>query len=515
MKIKLNKHAGLFLLILLCSILIRFYELDAFGYSTDEPIIITTGIKHFLNNPYSASLFDMATPGGQWPIGLSVTLLSDRDFSIIRDYGIMDYASIDTNNYLLVGLETFARIPSAIAGVISGVLIYLIVKEMYGKKSALISYLLYSFNPIIIDYSRIALLEIFQIVYMLAAVYFFYLSLVRKEKNKHLILTGVFLGLTAAAKMNTLILIPLFVLFSIASQTSISKKKNQISLDLLGFAKNSLLIIVPSVLVFGLVFGFDFSVPLQIYEYYSMAGGTGVQFVLFNLLYDMIFFINPLFWVLLGISLYFIYKDRKSMKMNDLFALFLILIIFTSGFFEAHESIKRGIQYVLLLFIIGSRLFSENNKSSTSKKWLNYVPLIILITNLALVMYYFPNTGLAKSIICTSQECQDAHATRNYNSRLAGEYFDDIQGAVVFDTTETTGLMGFYLNNADYFTGGLSKILIGECPSFDMIKSGGFNYVVDNDGCFSTISNELSNCPSDIIRVKNYEMTTIYDISDC
>ncbi|MBN1923699.1 MAG: glycosyltransferase family 39 protein [Nanoarchaeota archaeon] len=517
MKIKIDKITAFLIIAVIASIIIRFYNLNGFGYSTDEPIIITAGIKHFLNNAYSTSLYDMATPGGQWPIGLSVTLLSDRDFSVIRDFTEMDYASIDANKNLLMGLETYARIPSAIAGLLSGVFVYLLVKEMYGRKAALISFLFFSFNPVIIDYSRIALLEIFQIFYMMAGLYFLYLSISRKDKvYRNLILSGVFFGLTGAAKLNGLMILPLALILLIIRRVSVKKKKNELSIDVLSAARDCLLLLIPSILTLGIVFGFDFSVPLKVYEYYSEAGGAGVQFVLFDLLYDALFFINPIFWIFLGVSLFLIYKERKELKTNDYFSIFLIVVLLASGFFEAHESIKRGIQYISLLFIISGRVFSNKNSKRTKSKYYYYAAIIMVLIDLALVLYYFPNTGLAKSIVCVSQECQDAHATRNINSRMVGEYLDSIPDAVVFDTIQTTGLIGFYIDSYErYMPGGIARLLLGSCPNFTQLKEGGFNKVVENDGCFSAISEELKNCPYETITFRNYEMVKIYDISGC
>ncbi|PIU61723.1 hypothetical protein COS83_03580 [archaeon CG07_land_8_20_14_0_80_38_8] len=518
-KIKFDNYAIIFLLILIGSILIRFIDLSAVGYVTDEPVIITAGIKHFLNNPYPVSLYDMATPGGQWPIGLSVTLLSGRDFSIIKDYSMMDYASIDLNNNLLKGLEFAARLPGAIMGVISGIIVFLLVKELYGKKAGLISYAMFSFSPILIDYSRIALLEIYQITYMLIALYFLYLSVARKEKNNtYLILAGIFTGLTAAAKLNGLMLIPLFALFTIVSQFKIKKKNNELQINLIGFLKNAGIIILTSTIILLIVFNFNINTPLTVYNYYSQtSGATGLQFVLFQLIYDSLFFFNPLTWILLIAALYLLIKDLGKIEKNDLFCLFLILLIIISGFFDTHSTIKRGIQFMCLIFIIISKLFSQK-KFIISRKYWAIIPILIIIMNLGLVLYYFPNTGLAKSVICTNQECLDAHNTRNYDARIVGEYFNNLDNAVIYDTVSTTGLTAFYLNKEGnyYLTGGIAKLQLNNtCPNYQILKNVGFNYVIDNGGCFAEISKNLENCTYENIYIKNYEMVKIYNITNC
>ncbi|VVB75964.1 Dolichyl-phosphate-mannose-protein mannosyltransferase [Candidatus Tiddalikarchaeum anstoanum] len=515
MKIKIDKFTLIFFAVLIVSSFIRLSNLDSVGYTTDEPVIITAGIKHFLNNPYSVSLYDMATPGGQWPIGLSIVLLSNRDFSPIRNYPQMDYASIDVNRDLIKGLEFAARLPSALAGIISGVVIYFLVKNMYGKKAGLISFALFSFNPLIIDYSRVALLEIFQILYTVLALLFFYLWL-EKKKLQDLVISSVFLGLIAAAKLNGLVLIPLFAAFSTIAGIKMLKK--ELSFDVVVILKNILIIAGVSALTLGIIFGFDFSVPYKVYQYYNLAGGAGIHFVLFELLYDSLFFNNPLLWILVASSLYMIYKEIKNIKLNDAFSVFLLVLLLFSGFFEAHESIKRGIQYSMLFFIIAGRVFSDNNKIKYASKFWLIISLVIIISDLALTAYYFPNMGLAKNVLCTSQECQDGHNLRNFDSRIVGEYLNSLNGVNVYDPVGTTGLIGFYVNNnVNYINAGIAKLMLGTntCPSFEILKNSSITHVIGSGECVSSINNSLARCPYNSISVKNYEMTKVYDIRSC
>lgn len=512
MKIRVDKYTIIFGLILLVSFGLRFIQLDAVGYVTDEPVIITAGIKHFLNNEYPVSLYDMATPGGQWPIGLSVTTLVNRDFSAIKSFGIMDYVSIDLYPELLMGLEWSARLPGAILGFLSIIVVYLLVCELYGRRAGVISSALFAFNPVLIDYSRIALLEIYQIFYMLVALYFFYLSMSKKKhKNKYLVASSVFLGLTAAAKLNGLMLIPLFIIFSVITGVRVKKRKKELNIDLFEFAKNAIIIIFFSFLVLGVVFDFNFNTPYQVYNYYSGAGGTGMQFVLFNLLIDSLFFINPLVWFLLIIGVNSIVKD-KNKGLNDYFAIFLIVLIFMSGFFEAHASIKRGIQYICLIFLIVGKVYSKKKLN----KVIEYIPLIIILSNLILVLYFFPNTGLAKNVLCVSNECINNHNTRNYDARLVGEYLNTLEGAVIFDTVETTGLTMFYLQDYwNYMNGGVAKFNLGTCPTLDILKENGFTHVIDNNGCFNVLENDLNDCDYEVVKKNYYEIARVYDIRGC
>jgi hypothetical protein len=167
---------------------------------------------------------------------------------------------------------------------------------------------------------------------------------------------------------------------------------------------------------------------------------------------------------------------------------------------------------MLLIFIISSKVFSLKLKS----KWLDYIPLIIVLINLGLIIYYFPNTGLAKSIICTSQACLDEHATRNFDSRIVGEYINGLNGSVVYDSTDRTGLVGFYLDEYwKYMTGGIARLTVGGCPGMDVIRDNGFTHVINNTGCVSVILDDLVNCSYKSIYIRNYEMTQVYDIRGC
>lgn len=129
--------------------------------------------------------------------------------------GLYIYASIPS--IAVFGLTEFGtRFPSAIAGIFSILLIYLIVNKLFlNKKLALVSAFIASINPWLIFFSRGAWESNLSLTLTLAAVYFFLLFL---EKPKYLIYSAFFFALTLltyqGAKLSSLlVLISLLIAF--------------------------------------------------------------------------------------------------------------------------------------------------------------------------------------------------------------------------------------------------------------------------------------------------------------
>ena len=99
----------------------------------------------------------------------------------------------------LMGLNEFSvRFPSALMGIISIYLLYLISKKIFSedKNMSLLVMAVAAFNPWLIYFSRGAWEVNFSLTLTLAGIYFFLLSL---DKNKYLFLSALFFGLTMLA----------------------------------------------------------------------------------------------------------------------------------------------------------------------------------------------------------------------------------------------------------------------------------------------------------------------------
>ena len=109
------------------------------------------------------------------------------------------------------GDSTFAeRLPSAILGVASAYLVYLIGTILFSEIAGLISaaFLAVTLNHIYI--SRVGMQEAYVIFFMLFASYLFLKAL---KNDKYLIWTGVFLGFAFLTKYNAFILVPIFLAY--------------------------------------------------------------------------------------------------------------------------------------------------------------------------------------------------------------------------------------------------------------------------------------------------------------
>ena len=109
------------------------------------------------------------------------------------------------------GDNAFAmRLPSALLGIASVYLIYLIGLRLFSPPAALISsvFLAITLNHVYI--SRAGMQEAYVIFFMLLAVYFFLRAL---ESDQYLIWTGVALGLGFVTKYNVFILVPVFLIY--------------------------------------------------------------------------------------------------------------------------------------------------------------------------------------------------------------------------------------------------------------------------------------------------------------
>jgi hypothetical protein len=510
-KIKITRHALILSILMLISFLVRIWDIQKPGYAIDEPLIITGGIKYYLPSSYNPSLYDNALPGAKLWIGLFARLFSKNDVSGLAEYSIRAFGMVTINSDALKGMELCARIPSAIFGFIAGIFVYLLARDIYGKNAGLISFALFSFNPLIITYSRLALGEIYQITYMLISIYFFYKSFFKKTPYS-LIISAIFLGLCFGTKLNGLVVLPFFILAIILKNIKIGKK---IYLNYKNIIIKSLLLAGISLFVLWAIIGFDLSALLEIINYYNAEGYNGISFYLPDALKGIFYYTNPLVWILLIFSLHSIIKNREYHKFKNQFVIMLFLIFISSTFFKTQSIIKREIQFSLLIFIVSSKLF-ENVKD----KRIYLIPLIIFIADFGLVLYYFPNTAFATGIACLSQECIENNALFYFDSRAVGEKLNELPDGLIFETTNLEGHTKFYLDNPQYYlnSGLLSWLYNITDPSFEFLKQNNFTYVIKHPYYihgFEILGLDYRGCEYYPVNVKNIEISRIYDLSTC
>lgn len=124
----------------------------------------------------------------------------------------------------IFGENNFAfRFPSALLGVLSVWLTYLIGIKLFSEKAGLVSALLMSVTVNSIFISRVGLQESYVIFFILLTLFFFLKSL---ENKQYLIWTGLAVGLAGLTKYTALIVIPIIFMHLLLYKRNYFKDKN-------------------------------------------------------------------------------------------------------------------------------------------------------------------------------------------------------------------------------------------------------------------------------------------------
>ena len=134
-------------------------------------------------------------------------------FKSFGDYKPGLYVYLTVPSILVFGLSEFGvRFPSALAGILSIFLLYLIVKKLFDERLALISAFVLAVTPWAVYFSRGAWEANVALAFTLSGIYFFLKSL---EKSKYIIPSSIFFSLTLltyqGAKLATAIIVIILV----------------------------------------------------------------------------------------------------------------------------------------------------------------------------------------------------------------------------------------------------------------------------------------------------------------
>lgn len=187
----------LLVLIVVLAFILRFYKLDSFpALNADEA-----------SNAYDAYSLIMTGKdqhGNPWPI----------HFQSFNDYKPGAYVYLDLPFVKYLGLTVLAaRIPGALAGVASILLIYLLVKELFNEdRLALISAFLLTISPWHIHFSRGGWEVNVATTFMLAGVWLFVKSANNKFNIKELILSAILFAASLYTYHAERVVVPILVL---------------------------------------------------------------------------------------------------------------------------------------------------------------------------------------------------------------------------------------------------------------------------------------------------------------
>ena len=225
---KLNKNFIVLFFIILVAFALRFYQLGEVpaGLTNDEA---NTGY-----DTYSLLL----TGKDQWG-----TFLPFNNFKGFGDYPPPVYRYLSLVPIYLFGLSQFSvRFISALAGVMSTLMLFFVARKLFDNKTAIFSGSLFAIMPWAIGLSRVALESNLAILFILIAIWFGFNN-PQKYKIRNLLISVIFLGLSIYTYSAYVLFVPLVFFISILEnfyKSKISLKK--IWLPLLIF----LIIILPS-----------------------------------------------------------------------------------------------------------------------------------------------------------------------------------------------------------------------------------------------------------------------------
>ena len=139
----------------------------------------------------------------------------------------------------------WGRLPIMLFSVLLGFYIYRWAFEMFNSKAGLLSLFLYAFMPNIIAHAQFVTTDLALALFSFVAFYYLW-KFVKTNINKHLIYSGLFLGLALSSKFSAVVFLPviLFLIFVYAKSG-----RNDFNSVVSGFVKMTAIMIIPAFVV--------------------------------------------------------------------------------------------------------------------------------------------------------------------------------------------------------------------------------------------------------------------------
>jgi len=160
-----------------------FFNLEADSFYYDEVVYSLAG-SEYLQGDFTRNWEHPFL--GKYLMGLSLNLLGKSDFS--------------------------ARLPSALFGFLTGIVIYFFAREVTNPWCGLVAVCLWSTSPIVLWVSRRAILDAPFVFFFTLSWYLFW-RFFQTKSTGHALLGGITLGLAVATKLVGVILVPILFLY--------------------------------------------------------------------------------------------------------------------------------------------------------------------------------------------------------------------------------------------------------------------------------------------------------------
>lgn len=354
-----KNHRFLILLLLAITLgfLFRIIALSSINFYFDESVYAVFA-KNFVENNISPWLGSAVQPPlFTWINSIPVYMLGVSEFSV--------------------------RLPSAIFGTLSIVLVYFLAKIWYGRRTAILSAFLLAVMPLHVLYSRLAFNDVIQTFFILAAVliaeYVINGDLRYEHQISLIIVSGIMFSLSYLVKYNVIVVWVLYWIFNIG-YALIQKNKiflrKYLNYTLLSSLVAGVFIIVTICLTDG--------IPALVYLLNSTLFWISFQYTqVFNpfYYYFLVLFdsLSPLIyvWFLASIIYLVIYKQKKR---SDYLLLFLVLFYLIIISFQTRRLSKYLILIlpfiVILLSVVSIKLvkyFKSSKKFYSSSIFILFI----------------------------------------------------------------------------------------------------------------------------------------------
>lgn len=197
MDFKLTKKLSIIFIVLFVAFFLRFYQLG------DIPLGLFNDEANTGYDSYSI----LSTGKDQWG-----TLLPFTNFKGFGDYPPPLYRYLTTIPIFFFGLSEFSvRFISALAGLLSIGVLYLLTKKLFNDKIAIFSSLIFAIMPWAIGLSRVGIESNLAILFALLALFFGFKNS-EEKRRRNLSISVIFLGASVYTYSAYLLLAPLLLL---------------------------------------------------------------------------------------------------------------------------------------------------------------------------------------------------------------------------------------------------------------------------------------------------------------
>lgn len=201
-------------ILLAVTFLLPFFSAQNFSAASDEITHLPSGYSYWktgqiLLNPQHPPLVKLIAA---LPLQFMDLKFNPKDASLVGSFrnewqfGSKLLFSNDADNLLLWG-----RLPVMLLSLLLALYVFKWASEMFSLKAGLLALFIYTFMPVIIANAQFVTTDLAVTVFSFITIYYLW-SYSKNQKTKHLIYTGLFLGLALGSKFSAVLLFPIIAI---------------------------------------------------------------------------------------------------------------------------------------------------------------------------------------------------------------------------------------------------------------------------------------------------------------